>query len=115
MNEKQLETQILDWLNYQPNVFAFKVNTTGIFDPVRKVFRTIKNKHIHKGTADILGLTLGKFFAIEVKTKQTLRAAKINPKARDCSQDDFLRRVVSRGGYALKTSSLEDVVQFIFD
>ena len=67
LSEKQLENIILDWLNTMRNCFAFKINTTGVYDPRKKVFRKNNGKHIHRGTCDILGEYDGKFFGIEVK------------------------------------------------
>lgn len=104
MTEKQLETSILEYLNTLPGVFAFKVQTTGIFDPTRKVFRTIKNKHLHRGTSDILGLKDGKFFAIEVKL----------PKKK-CTDEQlgFMNRIVVNKGCARTIFSFEEAVLWI--
>ena len=66
LNEKQIESQMIDWLNYQPSCFAFKVNTMGVFDPVRKSYRRL-GKHVIAGTSDIIGVCEGIMFAIEVK------------------------------------------------
>jgi penicillin-binding protein-related factor A (putative recombinase) len=104
--EKQIEKTILTWLNYQPEVFAFKVNTTGIYDPVRKVFRTIKNPFIHAGTADIIGLRAGIFFAIEVKTVKNMKRV-------SDVQVRFLNRVRLSKGYAIVATSLADVITLI--
>lgn len=111
--EKIIETQILNWLNYQPQIFAFKINTTGTFDPTRKVFRTIKNRHIHKGTADILGVKNGKFFAIEVKTPASYKRSFKNPAQRDLDQTRFIERVKVAQGYGIKVCTLEQVIEFI--
>jgi penicillin-binding protein-related factor A (putative recombinase) len=104
MTEKELESSILDYLNSLPEVFAFKVQTTGIYDPVRKIMRTIKNKHLHKGTSDIIGVKDGKFFALEVKLP------KKNPTD---YQNDFLARILHAKGYATIVRSLNDAVQII--
>lgn len=103
--EKQIETLILDWLNYQPATFAFKVNTTGIFDPVRKIYRTIKNKHIHKGTSDIIGMKKGIFFAIEVKRPSQMK--KVTEE-----QITFQRKVAQSQGRCSCLCSLEQAIAF---
>lgn len=102
--EKQIESQILDWLNLQPEVFAFKINTTGIYDPTRKCFRTIKNPHIHKGTSDIIGLKKGRFFAIEVKAGKNVPSQE---------QDSFLHEVLYHGGKECVAYSLEHAMDFL--
>lgn len=96
--EKDLETRILNWLNSIEGCFAIKINTTGIFDPVRKVYRKNTNPHIHNGTSDILGLYKGSFFAIEVKVGRN--------KASD-AQKLFLKRILNNGGKAWITRDYE--------
>ena len=98
MAEKHLETEILDYLATIKGVFAFKINTTGIYDPKRKVFRKNSNPHCHNGTADILGTCNGVFFAIEVKWGRN--------KASD-NQKIFLKRVESAGGKAIVVNSFD--------
>lgn len=68
ITEKQIESQILRWLNAQPGIFAFKINTVGIYDPTKKIYRKNWNPYLLKGTHDILGVYAGKFFSIEVKS-----------------------------------------------
>lgn len=113
MTEKEIESQILQWLNYQHDVFAFKVNTTGTFDPTRKVFRTIKNPFIHKGTSDILGVKKSKFFCLEVKTPATHKKLLRSPGSREISQLLFISQVVNRGGFGAIVSTLQQAMDFI--
>jgi hypothetical protein len=119
MTEKQIESQILDWLNLQPGIFAFKVNTTGVYDTARKCFRTIKNPHIHKGTSDIIGCKNGRFFAIEVKTpkahKKIIKSVpgSFIPSSHEVNQAQFLCRIMKKGGFAMFASSLDKVISFI--
>ena len=99
MTEKALETEILDYLNILDGVFAFKINTVGIYDARRGVYRKNTNSHIHNGTADILGVCNGMFFAIEVKWGRN--------KASD-NQKKFLKRVADKGGKVLITNKFDD-------
>jgi penicillin-binding protein-related factor A (putative recombinase) len=108
MTEKQIETQILAWLNFQKNTFAFKVNTVGIFDPVKKVFRRNMNRFIVKGTSDILGVSRGKMIAIEVKTPESYK--KMDHRMEQ--QLSFIERVKHSGGYGLVTYSLDGVIEW---
>jgi hypothetical protein len=100
VTEKLIESAILDWLNLQPKTFAFKVNTVGVFDPKRRVYRTNRNPHLHNGTSDILGLHDQSFFAIEVKYNKGRPTA---------NQKSFIKKVEDAGGRALVAWSLKDV------
>ncbi len=68
--EKQLESAILSYLKYEIGVFAFKVNTTGVYDPRVDRFRTL-SKHVVAGTPDIIACVSvegrGLFVGMEVK------------------------------------------------
>ena len=66
-SEAVIQKEILTFLSLH-GLFVFRVNTTGVFDPRRKVFRKLGGFSM-KGVADILGiLPNGQFLAIEVKT-----------------------------------------------
>jgi len=108
--EKEIETQVLTFLNYQPDVFAFKVNTVGIFDPVRKIYRKNWNRFIVKGTSDILGVCRGRFIALECKTPKTLRLALADIES---DQSKFIYRVIRKGGHAAFICSVEQAEQFL--
>lgn len=49
---------------------CYKNNNTGIFDTKLNKFRTIQNKFIPKGVADIYGSLNGRTIYIEVKTPE---------------------------------------------
>lgn len=112
MTEKQIENLILQWLNSQPGTFAFKVQTTGIYDTKKKVFRTA-SKHVFKGTSDILGIKGGIFFAIEVKTPKSLKTALSKPKPSDIRQMEFLEIVKRHEGFGVRVCSLDQVIEFM--
>lgn len=112
MTEKLLESQILTWLNYQPETFAFKINTVGIYDVKKQCFRKNRNPFVHCGTSDILGIHHGQFFAIEVKTPLAMRASISNPKERDRFQNLFIEKVRNVRGHAIKVDSLSQVEEF---
>jgi penicillin-binding protein-related factor A (putative recombinase) len=96
--EKLIENAILEYLAAR-DIFAFKVKTSGTYDPVIKGFRK-PGKYYLKGVSDILGLYQGRFLAIEVKTK----TGRLSP-----VQKLFLERVKSYGGIAFVARSVEDV------
>lgn len=108
LSEKQIENCMLRWLNAQWDCFAFKINTVGIYDPVKKIFRKNMNPYVIKGTSDILGLCRGRFFALEVKTPLTIKNGLSE------EQIAFLNRVKKRGGYAFAVCNMEQV-QFVID
>jgi|KBSMisStaDraftv2_1062788.scaffolds.fasta_scaffold00494_23 penicillin-binding protein-related factor A (putative recombinase) len=110
MEEKQIETQILTWLNLQQQTFAFKINTVGVFDPIKKVFRKNKNQFIIPGTSDIVGSMKGRFFAIEVKSSRGYARFMNTPTLRDQLQMAFLAKVQRSGGLTLVACCLEQVM-----
>ena len=67
MTEKQLENDILDYLN-ACGVFCWKNQSVGVYDPSKRVYRKAKGKHHINGVSDIIGvLPDGKALFIEVK------------------------------------------------
>jgi len=93
--------KIINYL-FIKGIFAWRSNTTGLFDPVRKMYRTAAKV----GVSDILAVfkPYGTLYAIEVKTgKDKLRS----------EQKGFLRNIQSMGGVSLVVHSFEDfVLQF---
>lgn len=69
-SEKMVQDSILYWLNYQSDVLGMQINTTGVYDPVRKHYRK-PGRFVIKGTPDILVCLqvrgLGIFVGLEVK------------------------------------------------
>lgn len=94
--ESKIVKSILQYL-HTVGVFAWRNNTTGVYDPTRKIFR---KKVVKRGVSDILGLHGGKFLAIEVKTK----TGKLSPE-----QEQFIDDVNKRGGLAFVARSIDDV------
>lgn len=96
--EKQIENAILDYLKLR-RIFAWKNETTGIYDPKKKVFRKKKSKHHMTGQSDILGIFCGRFLAIEVK-KRGGYATK--------EQKEFMANIRRGGGFAFVARSVDD-------
>jgi len=98
--EKAIENQILHFL-WKKKVFAWKNQSTGIFDPVKKIYRKSNNPFHIKGVSDILGiLPDGRFLAIEVKSA-TGRASP--------EQKIFLEKINFYGGIGLVAKSIKEV------
>lgn len=102
--EKDIERACLDYLTMLPRVFAWKANTTGIYDPTQEVFRTLKGYAI-RGVSDILGFIHpnARMIAMEVKTPQ--RRNKVT-----AEQSCFLEKVKSFGGVAGVVTSIDDAI-----
>lgn len=120
--EKQIENIILTWLNYQPNIIAWKNNNVGIYDTQKKCFRKSNSIFQQKSVSDIIGHINGKFLGIEVKTptvykfimKNIMRLKnrgfdiKNKTYVRYAKQVDFILEVNRYGGIAGFASSVED-------
>jgi penicillin-binding protein-related factor A (putative recombinase) len=96
-SEKEIEREILDWLNREPHCFAYKVNTVGVWDEKAQAHRSL-GKFVLKGTSDILGIWRGKPMAIEVKTP----SGKLSPEQRA-----FIAKYSEMGGVAFRADSVE--------
>lgn len=97
--EKLIQKQILNFLSAY-GIFVFRVNTTGVFDPGRKVFRRLGGYNL-KGVADILGLLPdGRFLAIEVKTESGKQSL---------FQKHFQLEVEKNKGIYILARSIDDV------
>lgn len=81
---------------------AWRNNTVGIWDPVKKVFR--KNPHQLNGVPDIIGFSrrTGKFIAVEVKTGRDSASN---------AQRLFLSELSKAGGIAMMVKDYDDFVQ----
>lgn len=104
--EKAIENQILHFL-FKRGIFAWKNQSVGIFDPIRKIYRRSNNPFHIKGVSDILGiLPGGRFLAIEVKAKY----GKPSPE-----QVLFLDKITKSGGVGFIAKSVEDVEKVLSD
>lgn len=99
MLEKDIQKQIIDYLTIK-NIFHWRNNTTGIYDPVRHTFR--KNKNVMNGIPDIICIINGQFVGIEVKSE----TGKQSPE-----QKKFEEMCVSKGGKYILARSVEDVMK----
>ena len=103
-SEKNIENSILDFLSYQKNIFAFKVNTMGVFDRKINGYRRL-SKHVIPGTPDIIACVnvngLGVFCAFEVKSKTGKQSI---------FQKAFEQNILKRGcGFYFIVRSVEEV------
>ncbi len=97
--ESAIVKAVLDYLRLR-GIFAWRNNTTGIFDPTRKVFRTF---HGLKGVSDVLGLLDGgRLLAVEVKRP----GGKVS-----AEQAEFIDAVNRRGGLAFVATGIGDVMK----
>lgn len=101
MAEKDIENAILAYLHYN-KVFAWKNQSTGIYDPRLKTFRRINNPFHIKGVPDILGIFKGRPLAIEVKSKGNYPSPE---------QKAFMERFRANGGVCFIARSVDDVIK----
>lgn len=101
--EKAIENSILSFLKAH-GIFCFKVDTVGIFDPTKKIYRKKNSIHHIKGVSDILGIYKGRMLAVEVKSAKGRLTEE---------QQDFLNKVNEEGGFGLMARSIDDVDQML--
>lgn len=107
--ETDIVRACLDWLALH-RIKAWRMNNTGVYDPVKKIHRRFQGL---RGVSDILGILpqtvrladggaerFGNFLAIEVK--------KPGEKPRT-EQVDFLQDIQAAGGIALCVHSLHEL------
>lgn len=100
--EKVIQAHILSFLQFI-GVYAWRNQSTGVYDPTRKVFRRPMSKHAIKGVSDILGiLPDGRFLAIEVKSATGYASNE---------QKSFLEAIKANGGVSMIARSMPEVEQ----
>lgn len=97
--EQQIKNSILAWLKIN-GIFAWPIDSVGIYDQERKCYRRKHSIHHIKGVSDILGIYKRRALAIEVKSEKGRLSDE---------QKEFLRRVDEEGGIAIVARSVEDV------
>ena len=95
----ELTKAIIDYLNLTGN-FVWRNNTTGLYDPTKKVFR--KNPGQKKGVADICGITkTGRGLFVEVKTTDKMSKDQLR----------FKTEIERRHGIFIEARKLEDITE----
>lgn len=102
--EKAIENHILKflWIN---KVFAWKNQSTGMWDATKKLYRKSHNPFHIKGVADIIGVYEGRLLAIEVKSEKGVVSKE---------QREFLDKVNAKGGIGFVARSIKDVEMVLF-
>ena len=101
--ESTNQNSILTWLNYQPQTFAFRINTMGV--PIIKngVFKGFRPAPV-KGVSDIICIHRGMGLCLEVKTlKGRLKK----------DQAWFLQQVEAAQGIGQVVRSLDDAISIL--
>lgn len=104
--EKQIELEILTWLNFQPGCFAWKNKSMGTFNAKRGVYLKSTHRFSEKGTSDILGIYRGHMLCIEVKSAK----GRLMP-----HQAEFLERMDRLGAIAFVARSVDDVKAMLIE
>ena len=108
-SEQDLQRTALHWLNLQPDIFAWRNQSVGVYDANKKVFRK-KGAFEISGTSDVLGVfSDGRIIAIEVK----------KPGSKESSLSDaqkaFLAKIKKMNGICGWIQSIEDLETIIND
>jgi penicillin-binding protein-related factor A (putative recombinase) len=111
--EKDIEEQILVYLNSLPGCFAFKVVTSGFYNSSKRIYQKNRSRFVIPGCSDVIGVFRGGFFAVEVKTPTTHRSFKKRPTELNRRQMAFMGRVQVNGGRAIVASTIEHVIELI--
>ena len=88
-----LTQQILAFL-FEKRVYAWRQNTTGVFDKTHGVYRLAAKK----GVADILACRNGQFLAFEIKIGRDKLSSE---------QAGFIKSINAAGGFACVISSFD--------
>ena len=97
--EQIVKNAILTYLNLIPGCVVLPISTTGMFDVTKRIYRKSTQR---LGTPDILCCYLGRFVAIEVKSKR----GKVSD-----NQKELLEEIRSKGqGIAFVARSVQDVI-----
>lgn len=100
--EAPVQNAVLTWLNLQYGCFAWRNNTVGVFDPIRKVYLKPNSRFHVKGAPDILAVYKGRFIGVECKS----------PTGGRLSEDQilFAEKFRKCGGLYIVAKSINDVV-----
>lgn len=108
-SEQELQRQCLDYLNKQPDVFAWRNSNGAIYDQRNKLFRK-KSTFELNGISDILGtMSDGRIIAIEVKKPGSKESALSN------EQLVFLNKIKKMNGVCGWIQSIEDLERILED
>ena len=100
MTETEIQAACMQWLSYK-GIFHFRVNNTGIFDPVKKIYRSF---HGTKGAPDCICVISGVLIGLEFKTEKG-RLSK--------HQKDFSQKLLEAGGYYVVVRSVAELEEDI--
>lgn len=108
MSESAIKKDILTFLNFRRDCFAFPVATVGVPDG-KGGFRTNKKQ---KGCPDIILCCEGFFIGIEVKTEASFMKFFKNPGEHEKTQREFHTMIRTKGcGEVWVVASVDQVMQ----
>ena len=128
-NETPIVQEILAALDHRKIGFFWRNNNAGIFDRKRNAYIRPSGKYAIKGVSDILGVSRGRFIAIEVKTlvefkwyekfSQNMRGIKVGElnkkQLHALNQINFLNKVNENGGIGFFSHSWEHTIKKMED
>lgn len=109
ITEKMIENQIIEWLNFQQQTYAFKLDVKGTWDPSKKIFRKA-GKNVPIGGSDIICCHKGRFLSFEVKTPDAYKKFLKSTNPHIQNQKIFMEKIDKSGGDSFMVCSLNQVI-----
>lgn len=98
-DSNKLTAAVVEFLNYQPDTYAWRVNNGAIFDPKIQTHRTTNTV---RGIADISACVRGQMWQIEIKVGKDRQSE---------DQKRFAERVEKAGGRYFLVRSFDEFTQ----
>lgn len=103
ISESEIQSQIIDYLNYRVDLFFQRTNNTPVYDEKNTKYRRMA-KGQKNGFPDIVVIRKGVFIGLEVKTL-TGKQSKY--------QKDIEKEIKANGGQYHIVRSLQDVIKIL--
>lgn len=114
--EKHIEKACCEYLEYR-GCFPCKIESTGVFDPKSRRFRSVTNPYKRKGISDVMFFWKGKVWFMEVKTPDKLKyiikhwdrleKKEVPSKERESNQIQYLHSVRKKEQVGIFVCSLD--------
>lgn len=108
ITEKDEQNRVMEYLAYHADAMIWMQNTTGVYDPIKKIFRKAQSKYFKVGMPDIGGLWKRRGIVIEMKRPKTLMQRPGSPTQ---DQVNFLNEYADKGGISILAWTLQDVIE----
>lgn len=104
-HEKLIENLFLDYFSLIPGWYAVKVQSVGIWDEKKGLYRKAGGRYT-RGVSDIIAIHAGRMVCIEVKTPERKKNLSVDQKA-------FRDNIVSHGGVFAVCTDLDELIEVV--